>query len=86
MKIIKIRKKPVEVEAFELTKEMLTSCVPYSTIYKTNNRKVIENGREFKVETLEGDMIAQVGDWIIIGVKGEIYPCRKDIFEETYDK
>lgn len=37
------------------------------------------------IHTLEGDMKATDGDYIIKGVKGEFYPCRKDIFEETYD-
>ena len=37
------------------------------------------------ISTLEGDMHAQPGDWIITGVKGEQYPCKPDIFEKTYD-
>jgi hypothetical protein len=40
---------------------------------------------EFEVETLEGTMRGQPGDYLISGVKGEHYPCRKDIFEATYD-
>ena len=35
--------------------------------------------------TLEGTMHADVGDWIITGVKGEMYPCKPDIFEKTYE-
>lgn len=35
--------------------------------------------------TLEGDHLAQSGDWIIQGVKGELYPCKPDIFEMTYE-
>ena len=38
-----------------------------------------------KIETLEGNMIAQVGDWIIRGVAGEIYPCKPEIFAVTYE-
>lgn len=38
-----------------------------------------------KIETLEGTMTAEPGDWIITGVKGEIYPCKPDIFEATYE-
>lgn len=38
------------------------------------------------IETLEGTMRADVGDWIIRGVKGELYPCKPDIFEATYDQ
>ena len=37
------------------------------------------------IETLEGVLHASPGDWIITGVKGEQYPCKPDIFEETYD-
>lgn len=37
------------------------------------------------IPTLEGLMIASEGDWIIRGVKGEIYPCKPDIFEATYE-
>jgi hypothetical protein len=37
------------------------------------------------IQTLEGIMIANPGDWIIKGIKGEFYPCKNDIFEATYD-
>lgn len=37
------------------------------------------------ISTLEGDMIVSAGDWIITGVKGELYPCRDDIFEASYE-
>lgn len=42
--------------------------------------------KEVFIETLEGTMKADVGDYIITGVKGEQYPCKPDIFEETYEK
>jgi hypothetical protein len=38
-----------------------------------------------QISTLEGDMIAEAGDWIITGVKGETYPCKDDIFRATYE-
>ena len=38
------------------------------------------------IKTLEGDMTANVGDFIIKGVHGEFYPCKPDIFEKTYDE
>lgn len=41
--------------------------------------------RELVIHTLEGDMLAQPGDYIITGVHGEQYPCKPDIFEETYE-
>jgi len=37
------------------------------------------------IQTLEGEMRADVGDWIIKGVKGEFYPCKPDIFKATYE-
>lgn len=39
-----------------------------------------------KIQTLEGDVIARIDDWIIKGVKGEFYPCKPDIFKETYER
>jgi hypothetical protein len=38
------------------------------------------------IETLEGELHASVGDWIIKGVQGEFYPCKPDIFEATYEE
>lgn len=40
---------------------------------------------EMQIETLEGVMTAQLGDWIITGVNGEQYPCKPDIFAKTYE-
>lgn len=40
---------------------------------------------ELTIPTLEGDMIARHGDWIIRGIKGEFYPCKPDIFAATYE-
>lgn len=48
------------------------------TAYQTN--------KSFIVHTLEGDMLASVGDYIITGIDGEQYPCKPDIFEKTYEK
>ncbi len=46
--------------------------------YQTKEEKIIH--------TLEGDMKASIGDYIITGVNGEQYPCKPDIFEKTYEK
>ena len=43
-----------------------------------------QTDREMNIETLEGVMHAEPGDWIITGVNGERYPCKPDIFEKTY--
>ncbi len=44
-----------------------------------------QTDKEMIIHTLEGDMLASPGDWIITGVNGEQYPCKPDIFEKTYD-
>lgn len=43
-------------------------------------------GAAVEIETLEGTMRAEAGDWIIRGVKGEFYPCKPDVFEQTYEE
>ena len=45
-----------------------------------------QTDKELIIRTLEGDMKASPGDWIITGVNGEQYPCKPDIFEKTYQK
>jgi len=48
--------------------------------------KAIQMDKDFEVETLEGNHKGKAGDYLLEGVKQEVYPCRKDIFEETYKK
>lgn len=90
----KFRKKPVVIEAVQLPKEpglAMTPCPPpqwYDDAIKANVLRLEygENGEpEIRVKTLEGVMTAYPGDWIIRGVKGELYPCKPDIFEATYE-
>lgn len=79
------RKKPVVIEAIQFD----GSLSSLSEIMKMGGeRKVImEADHSFlKIETLEGVMKANRGDWVIQGVRGEIYPCKPDIFKETYEK
>ena len=47
--------------------------------------RCIQMQETFRVETLEGVVEGKAGDYLIVGVRGEMYPCAKDIFEETYD-
>ena len=42
-------------------------------------------GDTLDIQTWEGTMSASPGDWIICGIKGEFYPCKPDIFEDTYE-
>lgn len=46
--------------------------------------KAIQMDKDFEVETLEGVHKGRAGDYLLQGIRGEVYPCRKDIFEETY--
>jgi hypothetical protein len=73
------RKKPVEIEAIQWTGENVKEIKNFVT----QNHHWLDN--ELVIQTLEGDHIALKGDFIIKGVKGEFYPCKPDIFEQTYD-
>lgn len=56
-------------------------------LYQTSIRVMVdETGTYGTIRTLEGDMRANPGDYILRGIAGEFYPCRKDIFEASYDR
>ena len=83
--IEKYRKKPVEIEAVQFSCEddydrIREWCKDF---YRESTGA--DGGVDYCVETLEGNMHTQVGDWIIKGIQGEFYPCKPDIFEATYD-
>jgi hypothetical protein len=86
----KYRKKPVEIEAMQF-KGPDPRYVDDMTVFdewvstKKIGKLCCYIGSNFIIPTLEGDMIAQPGDWVICGVKGELYPCKPDIFDETYE-
>lgn len=83
----KYRKKPVEVEAFLLTTTMEIGSTPTWFSKACLNGTAIENkDGSFTIKTLEGNHLANVGDYIIQGVKGELYPCKPDIFKITYEE
>lgn len=90
------RKKPVEIEAFQYDGDLkgkdgyyvpdwaadaFESGVMYYASLSDN-----EPPCELFIKTLEGDHHVSVGDFVIQGVHGELYPCKPDIFEATYDK
>lgn len=77
----RFRKKPVEVEAW------CNNGRTYGDVYELASwcGGHAETGGQIVIPTLEGDMRADVGDWIIRGVKGEFYPCKPDIFDATYE-
>ena len=83
------RKKPVEIDAWQWNGQPVEEWPNWLRVYheKTEPRLVFDgmpNGA-LLIHTLEGVMRAELGDWIIRGVKGEIYPCKPDIFQQTYD-
>jgi hypothetical protein len=51
----------------------------------SNGSWMADDGRCMVIDTLEGEMTAQPGDWIICGVQNELCPCKPDIFEATYE-
>lgn len=82
------RKKPVVVEARQLTREngaeLATWCRGvWNSLYGRGDRG--EDISHVVIITLEGRMSAELGDWIIKGVAGEFYPCKPEIFTKTYE-
>lgn len=74
---MKYRKKPVIIEAvLNIPGERIPVWL----------HQAIRLGEEIKINTLEGIMTAAIGDYIIQGIKGEIYPCKPDIFLASYEK
>ena len=79
MLVKRYRKKPVEIVAMEWTGENKVD------VQRFVGRYLDLLPRGLKIPTLEGDMFASVGDYIIQGVNGEFYPCKPDIFWKTYE-
>ena len=90
------RKRPVEVEAFRLGHQpfpwWFSGALVASVSVGGSVVRSISWGPEpptsikITISTLEGDVTAHDGDWIIRGVAGELYPCKNDIFEATYEE
>jgi len=86
------RKKPVVIEAVRAS-DALHAAARDWTALPTWLRAAYDKGEVIfganpaavLIKTLEGTMTADQGDWIIRGVQGELYPCKPDIFEATYD-
>lgn len=89
---MKYRKKPVVIEAIQWNGDNLKEVMEFigsefkyggNTRYITNKFSYINS--VLTINTLEGDMEASKGDYIIKGIKGEFYPCKPDIFQATYE-
>lgn len=81
---MKYRKKPVVIEAVQWSGNNLNEILDFMkdkqpNYYEDDEKKLLT------IQTLEGNMIASVSDYIIKGVKGEFYPCKPDIFKQTYE-
>jgi len=77
----KFRKKPVVIEAFRYW----VDARPDWFCDKVTTNEIVTHETHCEINTLEGVMRGEVGDYIIQGVKGEIYPCKPDIFDATYE-
>ena len=80
------RKKPVIINAVKFDGNF--RCLDVFSIREVSHfiiSKDTDGNNCLKIPTLEGEMIASIGDYIIRGIKGEFYPCKPDIFELTYE-
>jgi hypothetical protein len=87
---IRFRKKPVEIEAMRWSGNNLREIIDFTGLHPSAEKWTWEEYEAvvakdgLKIFTLEGTMMAAVGDFIIRGVKGEFYPCKPDIFAASY--
>lgn len=81
------RKKPVVIEAWHFAKDRMDAKPPWLVSAINAGALWFQGGNEpyYTIHTSEGKMRASVGDWIIRGVKGELYPVKNDIFQQTYE-
>jgi hypothetical protein len=94
--IQKYRKKPVVIEALQFTPERAlaalegTTKLPFGLIacgaWTWNKNTKTLHDAYITIKTLEGNMKASLGDYIIKGVKGELYPCKPEIFASTCEE
>lgn len=94
--IKKYVKKPVEIEAIQLKEDNIIEVFDFldeANYKETKSAEELENFSQMilkqgyiEIETLEGYVKANFGDYIIKGVKGEFYPCKPDIFQATYEE
>jgi hypothetical protein len=83
---MKYRKKPIEVEAIQYTGKNIGEIESFLGYKPKKYYDDITNLTILAIETMEGALGATENDWIIKGIRGEFYPCKPDIFQETYEK
>lgn len=96
----KYRKKPIVIEAFQMTEDKRYDNSDWPNwlneawnkepkeegcLFCVDNDGMIGPGKNLCITTLEGALAVTFGDYIIQGVQGELYPCKPDIFEESYE-
>lgn len=79
------RKKQIVIEAIQFDGWNWKECMQFMSDKDLAFTDDLTRKENLKIDTLEGTMIANVGDWIIKGVKGEFYPCKPDVFAATYE-
>ena len=84
---MKYRKKPIIIEAVQLSTfdNDETKIIPKWLMKALTSGVIFNRNGETIVKTLEGEHVASRDDYIIQGIKGELYPCKPDIFEATYE-
>lgn len=86
-KVLKFRKKPIVIEAIQLTQNNLERIWDWmGDAYTGHSNTGDDQFLSLPIKTLEGTMEANQGDWIIKGINGEFYPCKPDIFEKSYEQ
>ena len=89
-KFKKYRKKPVTIEAVQWNGDNAEEVLGFSMTGENpiwgHDYRINSEEKTVLILTLEGEMTARVGDWIIRGISGEFYPCKPDIFEKTYEE
>lgn len=84
---MKYRKKPVVIEAMQFTEESKDRVYRWASSLQMNVEPVFRDEEPaLLIPTLEGEMICSIGDYVIRGVQGGLYPCKPGIFEQTYEE
>ena len=86
---MRFRKRPVVIEAIQLVESNPVEVIDFIGRERISSSSWEGRPEEavlaIGIRTLEGVMTASLGDWIIRGVAGEVYPCKPEIFEQTYE-
>lgn len=77
---MRYKTKPCEIEAVQWTGENLTEILRFA-----NTQNIDITSGVLIIKTLEGNMVASTGDYIIRGLRGEYYPCKPDVFHAKYE-